>query len=1127
MTERHITPSKITAWLDCSHYLTLRSRVDDGRLTEPNPTFGSFARLLQIKGQLHEDECLKEYEAEGKAVYRVPAKADKESFGAWVNRVGNPMTEDHDVICQMPFICDGVRGVADFLERVQRPDGRIGYEPVDAKLTRIDAKPGHVLQLCFYADAIKDLTGIDPEQMHILLGSKKRQSLRVNEFRPYWRRLRGQLAAAVDAGPDATTAPEKCTHCEFCEFYAVCDQQWRDEDSLIFIPGIRRAERDALDIGSVTTLAELGELTDDLRGIRPPRQRWLVRQAALQVEARLAGNQLPHELIETGEDARIGHGFELMPQPDDGDVFLDFEGHPFWRPDTSLFFLFGLIERDESGKWIYRDWWAHDPMEEGQAVAKLINHLTERHRRHPGMHVYHYNHTERTALQDLTNRHGVGEAELGRLVQSEAFVDLLTVARNAIQVGAESYSLKVIERLTEYQRSHVIDKGAGAVVTYERYMSDHEQGDLDKIAAYNEDDVRATLAVRDWLVDHRPADLPWRQHPEEPNEILTDIAEQIARFHRFDEGTPEHLLGDLLGYWTNEWWAYLMPKLSQCQQDTVDLLDARDAVAALDCVGAYPRIGKRGTELRDPGMEFCFPPQQLDGIPDINESDDDKKSVLYVDEKGSWRTATVDRLDRDANLLGLHWGEKQQESGYLPTAVVLHPWVRTEVKRLALSDFGSRLLEDQSPNRVTEALLRREPPQFRSGHGPIGGVFTETVAEMIGWATHLDHSYVAVQGPPGTGKTHRAAHIVYALVSAGQSVGITAFSHRAIENVVAAVSELFVKRGHLEKLRGVRVKKKATREYAGFLNVKGPNDAVDKNFNVFAGSTWLFSNDKMREQPVDVLLIDEAGQMALADALAASTAARSLILLGDPLQLPQVTQASHSGGGGLSALDHILRGRVTLPDQEGVFISETWRLHPDICSFISNEIYEGKLHPHPNCERQSTVAGTGLRWLRAQHQGNSTTSNEEADMIVSAIEKLIGTPWTNFDGEENPLTVTDFMVLAPYNDQVRALRRHIDSNPRTKGVPVGTVDKFQGGQAAVVLFSMATSSGADMVRGADFLFSRNRLNVAISRARCLAYLVCTEELLNTRARSVDEMRLIATLNAFVEYAQSQESRRSQ
>ena len=321
MTERHITPSKITAWLDCSHYLTLRSRVDEGRLTEPNPTFGSFARLLQIKGQLHEDECLKEYEAEGKAVYRVPAKADKESFGAWVNRVGNPMTEDHDVIYQMPFICDGVRGVADFLERVQRPDGRIGYEPVDAKLTRIDAKPGHVLQLCFYADAIKDLTGIDPEQMHILLGSKKRQLLRVNEFRPYWRRLRGQLAAAVDAGPDATTAPEKCNHCEFCEFYAVCDQQWRDEDSLIFIPGIRRAERDALDIGSVTTLTELGELTDDLRGIRPPRQRWLVRQAALQVEARLAGNQLPHELIETGEDARLGHGFELIPQPDDGDVF--------------------------------------------------------------------------------------------------------------------------------------------------------------------------------------------------------------------------------------------------------------------------------------------------------------------------------------------------------------------------------------------------------------------------------------------------------------------------------------------------------------------------------------------------------------------------------------------------------------------------------------------------------------------------------------------------------------------------------------------------------------------------------------------------------------------------------------
>ena len=252
------------------------------------------------------------------------------------------------MIYQMPFIHGGVRAVADFLERVDLPDGRIGNEPVDAKLTRVDAKPGHVLQLCFYADAINTLTGIDPEHMHILLGNKNRQTSRVNEFRPYWRRLRGQLTTALDAGPEASTTPEKCAHCEFCEFYPLCDKQWRDDDSLTFIPGIRRAERDALDVSGVAKLAELAEFTANVAGIRPQRQTWLVRQAALQVQARLAGDdELPHELIEVGDDARLGHGLELMPLPDDGDVFLDFEGHPFWHPDTSLFFLFGLIERDD------------------------------------------------------------------------------------------------------------------------------------------------------------------------------------------------------------------------------------------------------------------------------------------------------------------------------------------------------------------------------------------------------------------------------------------------------------------------------------------------------------------------------------------------------------------------------------------------------------------------------------------------------------------------------------------------------------------------------------------------------------------------------------------------------------
>jgi uncharacterized protein len=296
------------------------------------------------------------------------------------------------------------------------------------------------------------------------------------------------------------------------------------------------------------------------------------------------------------------------------------------------------------------------------------------------------------------------------------------------------------------------------------------------------------------------------------------------------------------------------------------------------------------------------------------------------------------------------------------------------------------------------------------------------------------------------------------------------------------------------------------------------NVCARSEFNIVAGTTWLFASPQMQAAPVDVLLIDEAGQLSLADALAASCSARNMVLVGDPLQLPQVAQADHPNGSGQSVLEHILGEDVTLHDDRGVFLSETWRMHPSVCEFISEYIYEGRLSSHPDCRRQSTIAGTGLRWLRADHQRNTTASREEADLIADEVARLIGTEWTNHKGVKRPLLTGDFMVVAPYNDQVHTIRQRLDRDPRTADVPVGTVDKFQGREAAVVFFSMATSSGDDITRTADFLFSRNRLNVAMSRARCLAYLVCTEELLNTRARTVAEMRLIATLCAFVEWA---------
>lgn len=1114
MTDRLMTPSKITAWLDCAHYLTLRSQVDSGAIEEPRSTFGSFAQLLVDKGLAHEQQCLADYRQQGKSILEVPDRGEGETFAAWVTRVGNPLDGEWDVVYQMPFVHDGLRGIADFLLRVVDPDtGAVSYEPVDAKLARAQAKPGHVLQLCFYADAIEALTGVRPERMHLWLGSGRLETLRVNDFSPYWRRLRSQLSQSLAAGPAADTVPRPCSHCEFCEFQPICDQRWRAEGALSLVAGIRQPDVTTLEGAGVATLTKLAGLQDPVDGLRPQRQQRLVGQAALQVQALSQPEAAPpFEMIPAGEDPVWGRGFEGLPRPDKGDVFLDFEGHPFWRADGGLFFLLGLLERGADGQWGYRTWWAHDLAQEAVAVAGLVDYLVGRREQFPNMHVYHYNHTERSSLQALTETHDVAQNELADLVETGLFVDLLLVARNSIQVGTESYGLKALERLTDFQRGHDIDQGAGAVLQYERYMADGEPAGLEAIAVYNEDDVRATRALRDWLVEHRPAEVEWRQSRLEPDPDLPEVDEHVAALHGVGPGTAEYFLGDVLGYWRRERLAYLGPKRAELQGDSTGLLDDPDVLTGLQDGRQVERLGKRGKPIT-PAMRFSFPPQELDGFPQRGGK------VMFVGADDQLCYTTIDQLDRKAGLLRLVWNEALQDADVQPSTVVVDDWVSPRPKPQTLSAFAARLLNGGDVNPATMALLRRDLPQFADGGGPAGGVFSDDLAEMTRWVVNLDNACVGVQGPPGAGKTHSAAHLIHALVMAGRRVGITAMTHLAIDNVLAKVLEVFAEKGDTTSLRAVRNAGGSSERPLAPDVAYGDNKLCARaQFNVVAGTPWAFASDQMQGAPVDVLLIDEAGQLALADALAASCSARNLILLGDPLQLPQVAQAVHPASSGRSVLEHILGDEATMPADRGVFLSTTYRMHPGVCTFISDEIYQGRLGSHPDCEKQSTTAGTGLRWIRAEHHGNSTSSAQEADLIAAEIGRLLGTSWTNMKGDEAPLGADDFMVVAPYNDQVHAIRERLASDPLTAGVPVGTVDKFQGREAAVVFFSMATSSGEDMPRGAEFLFSRNRLNVAISRARCLAYLVCTDELLNTRARTVEDMRLIGTLNAVVEYA---------
>jgi uncharacterized protein len=361
--------------------------------------------------------------------------------------------------------------------------------------------------------------------------------------------------------------------------------------------------------------------------------------------------------------------------------------------------------------------------------------------------------------------------------------------------------------------------------------------------------------------------------------------------------------------------------------------------------------------------------------------------------------------------------------------------------------------------------------------------------------------------------------MIVAALAAGRRVGITAPSHAAIQNLLREVECC----AHEQKrtFSGIYKGEDYTSPH-GLIDETDVNDGVTDGHQLVAGTAWLFAREEHREH-FDLLFIDEAGQFALADAAAVGLAATNLVLLGDPQQLPQVTQADHPAGSGASVLEHVLDRDQTIQPGRGVLLTETWRMHPEVCSFVSERSYDSRLHSRDACSRrrihapQGALTGSGLRAIAVEHRGRSQASPEESVVIASACSDLLADATvTDDEGVTRALVASDILVVAPYNLAVRCIRDHVPP-----GVRVGTVDRFQGQQAPVVFYAMTCSAGEDVPRGIDFLFDAHRLNVAISRAQCLAILVHSPRLLDTDCRSLEAMALVDGACRFLELVESQ------
>ncbi|HYR85741.1 MAG TPA: TM0106 family RecB-like putative nuclease [Terriglobia bacterium] len=1097
-----MSASDLARHLACRHLTSLDLRAARGEIERPHRNDPSVDVLIE-RGLRHEAAYLAHLKNQG---LEVLANEDGLDDDARVPQTLDAMRTGVAVIAQAGLKDDRWYGRADVLLKVDKPSrlGNWSYEVVDTKLAR-DTRGGTILQLCMYSELLEKVQGVLPERMHVVTPGRDFQpeSFRPQDFLAYYRFVKARLEEVVAAGKDFPTYPEPVEHCDVCQWWPICNDRRRNDDHLAFVAGISKLQRTELRNWQITTLAGLAALPLPItrrpeRGARDTYIR-VREQARLQLESRNTGNPV-HELLLLEPE----RGLARLPEPSAGDIFLDFEADPFVE-EGGLEYLLGYVTLDDKQEPQYTATWALDRHHERRMFESFIDMVLERREQFPDLHIYHYSSYEPGALKRLMGRYASREDEIDRLLRAGVFVDVYRVVKQALRAGIETYSLKALEVFYLFTRETALQDAKHNLTHLECALELNETANLPAavfktVESYNREDCISTLKLRDWLEEIRHGlvrdGMPIQRPALEPGDPSENVDERrkraLALMERLlrnvpeerSERTPEQHATWLLAYmleWHRRedkvsWWEYYR----LCELTDDELVDEPSAIAGLEFVR---RIG--GT-AKCPIDRYRFPAQDTQ----VRQGDSLKTSA------GDFGSAdAIDMVERTLDI------KKRTDTAELhPKSVFVHNVIGTTEQAESLYRLGAWVaangVDAPGPYRAGRDLLLRNPPRLKTGVLPI-------------------------QGPPGAGKTYKAARMICDLLREKKKVGITAVSHKVIrkllEEVLKAAKEEKVAVHCIEKVK--EKSKNPNRSIPETTENKRVLAAIKTGeAQVAAGTAWLWARNDFAES-VDVLFVDEAGQMSLADVLAVSQGAKSLVLLGDPQQLEQPLQGTHPPGVDASALQHVLGPHETMPADMGQFLGETWRLAPSICRFTSELFYENRLEPRAGLERQALngptrFPGSGLWFVPVVHEGNQNSSAEEARAVAEIVRDLLqpGTSWTNMKGETNPLTPDDILIVAPYNAQVFKIAEHVS------GVKIGTVDKFQGQEAPVVIYSMTTSSPEDAPRGMEFLYSLNRFNVASSRARCACILVASPLLFEPECQTPRQMKLANVLCRYLEMA---------
>lgn len=1130
-----LSASDLSNFLSCNHLTELDKKVLKGELKKPewnNPN----VKVLQERGFLHEENYLKFLESQGLKITKIPEdKGSSECF----ELTKAAMESGADVVAQGVLTNGDWYGKTDILRKVAGESvfGKYSYIVMDTKLSK-ETKAGAILQLCLYSEMLEIVLGSKPDSMFIVTPGNPFHEIeyRVSEYQSYYRLIKNYLLKFLEV--DNNTYPEPVSHCDVCKWFETCDKKRRDDDHLAFVAGLTSSQRKDLALVGITTLEGYArsttEFLEKIEDVNTESLSLMKEQARLQLEARETGKP-KYEMLQIQEE----RGLNRLPIPDEGDIFFDLEGDPFYK-EAGLEYLWGFSYL-ESGKLKYEYRWSFDFRQEKENFEWFIDYIVAQKKLNPRLKIYHYASYEPSALKRLMGRYGTRESEIDHLLRTGTFVDLYSITRQSLRAGIEKYSIKDLEQFYNYKRKANLRE----LIPHKRAVEHSlELNQLDAISEesknfvrfYNQDDTDSTYYLREWLEGLRKIEID-KGHiiprpPELDGQITEELDEHLRMLNelrdslqkginsipeeRSEKEQAQWLLGDLIAFYRREDKVNFWEKFRLKELDALELLEDKSGISGLSFVGEVT-----GGTPRCPVHRYKFIDQIVDmkkGCPVY------KEGFLAGEEVKSF--GEINNINYEENYVDIK--KKTGMTGFHPNA--LWAWNHIDKKNKAdrmfeLADFILKKGTDSSDLKYKAArdILLRNKPDFKSSIN-LDNEDTLTLAKEM--SLSLNHSYLAIQGPPGTGKSYTASRVVLDLIKQGYKVGITGLSHKVISNLMNKIHEASVKENISIDLYQKAKSEEETNVAINYLQQSRDVDGVlnSKNPFVLGGTDFMWANENCTEK-VDYLIVDEAGQFSLVGIMSIAHATKNLILLGDGAQLKQPIQGAHPPGCEVSALDYIVGDHQTLPKENGVFLPITFRLHPKICSFNSELFYENRLHAIEgnkcqNISGKNNFTGKNLAYVEVDHWGNTNHSMEEVHKIKEIVDELINNENTFIvfkDGKEISARITNesIKIISPYNAQVNRLKKALPN------INIGTVDKFQGQEAPIIIYSVATSSPEDAPRGMEFLYSGNRLNVAVSRAECLFIMVSNKKIFEPNCKSPVQIKLANSYCRFLEMVEEE------